>query len=160
MATAREETQREDLEAKIAKLESEIRALEAGIADAKSQIAKLQLELQRASEDRKQENLDFQKVVADQTVTIEVLHKALERLAKYYDLVQTKGSSWIQRQTPDVPQMEYKKAKGATGVMEMIEKLIHDAQDLMADSTASESQAQAAYEELVAQSNDGFSLCR
>merc|ERR1719223_536319 len=122
MSTAKEETHREDLEAKLAKLESEIKALEEAIANAKVQISQLQLNLQRATEERKMENLDFQKNVADQTVTIEVLHKALDRLAKYYDLVQTKESSWIQRQTPDVPQMEYKKAKGATGAMEMIEK--------------------------------------
>merc|ERR1719384_2327142 len=92
-------------------------------------------------------------VSRSQTMTIEVLHKALDRLAKYYDLVQTAGSSWIQRQTPDVVQMEYKKSKGATGVMEMIEKLIYDARELMANSKAAESDAQAAYEKLVADSN-------
>jgi len=156
MATAKKQTEREDLEAKIATLEQEIKALESAIADAKAQIAKAQLELQRATENRKQENLDFQKVIADQTVTIEVLHQALDRLAKYYDLVQThaKGSSWIQRQTPDVVQMKYAKSKGASGVMEMVEKLIYDARELMADSQKSESGAQAAYEQLIADTND------
>jgi chromosome segregation ATPase len=153
MATKNKESEQADLEAKIAKLESEIKALEAGIADAKSEIAKVQLDLQTASKSRKQENMDFQKTIADQTVTIEVLHKALDRLATYYDLVQTKGNSWIQRQTPDVVQAEYKKSKGAGGVMEMIEKLIHDSRELMADSKKSESEAQAAYEQLIADTN-------
>merc|ERR1719468_78470 len=130
----------------MAKLESDIQALAAGIADAKAEIAQTQLDLQRASLARKEENVEFQKTVADQTVTIEVLHTALDRLAKYYDLVQTEGSSWIQRQTPDVVQMEYKKSAGATGVMEMIEKLIHGSRELMAGSKSAESAAQAAYE--------------
>merc|ERR1712187_191171 len=100
------------------------------------------------------ENVDFQKDVADQMVTIEVLKKALDRLATYYDLVQTKGKSWIQRQTPEVPQMEYSKSKGATGVMEMIEKLIYDARELRAGSKSSEIEAQRGYEQLIADSND------
>merc|ERR1712113_1294924 len=136
-----------------AKLESDIKDLETGIAADKAQIAETQLDLQKASETRKQENVDFQKVVADQTVTIEVLSKALDRLATYYDLVQTNGKSWIQRQTPEVPQMEYSKSKGATSVMEMIEKLVYDARELMSDSKVAESAAQAAYESLIADSN-------
>jgi len=153
MATARGETQQADIEAHIAKLESDIKELMAGIADAKANIASAQLNLQKATMTRKQENQDFQKTVADQMVTIEVLKKALDRLATYYDLVQTNGQSWIQRQTPDVPQMEYSKSKGATGVMEMIEKLIHDSQELMSDSKKAESDAQLAYEKLIADTN-------
>merc|ERR1712203_278152 len=153
MATARGETQQGDIEGHIAKLESDIKELMAGIADAKSNIASAQLNLQRATMTRKQENQDFQKTVADQMVTIEVLKKALDRLATYYDLVQTNGQSWIQRQTPDVPQMEYSKNKGSAGVMEMIEKLIHDSQELMSDSRKAESDAQLAYEKLIADTN-------
>lgn len=156
MSTAKGESKQADLEAKIATLEADIVALETGIADAKAQIAETQLDLQRASMTRKQESQDFQKVVADQTVTVEVLNKALDRLATYYDLVQTKGSSWIQRQTPDVVQMKYQKSEGASGVMEMVEKLIYDARELMAGSKASESAAQAAYEQLIADSNDSI----
>lgn len=153
MSTSKMESHHADLEATIAKLESDIQTLSASIADAQAEIASTQLNLQKASISRKQENIDFQKAIADQTVTIEVLNKALDRLAKYYDLVQTKGNSWIQRQTPDVAQMEYKKSAGSTGVMEMIEKLIHDARDLMAGSKSAESTAQAAYEKLIADSN-------
>jgi len=156
MTTAKGETKQADLEAKIATLEADILALETGIADAKAQIAETQLDLQKASMNRKQENMDFQKVVADQTVTVEVLNKALDRLATHYDLVQTKGNSWIQRQTPDVVQMEYQQSKGATSVMEMIEKLIYDARELMAGSKSSESAAQAAYEQLIVDSNDSI----
>lgn len=155
MATARLTTEQADIEAAIAKLESDIKELEVGIADAKSNIASTQLNLQRATETRKQENLDFQKVIADQTVTIEVLKQALDRLATYYDLVQTQGSSWIQRQqqTPPVPQAEYSKSNSAPGVMEMIEKLIYDSRELMSNSKSAENAAQVAYETTIADSN-------
>merc|ERR1712216_1031487 len=120
---------------------------------AKLDIANLQVELQRASEDRKKENLDFQKVVADQTVTAEILGKALDRLATFYDesaLVQTK------KQTPPVPQMEYKKSSGSGGVMSMIEKLILDTKEITAESKKTEAEAQAAYEALVADTNESI----
>merc|ERR1719272_90776 len=105
MATAKETDHKADLEAKAGELEATIKTLSEEIATAHSDISNMQLELQRASEDRKKENLDFQKVVADQTVTAEILAKALDKLAKFYDeaFVQT------QKQTPPVPQMEYKK---------------------------------------------------
>jgi len=153
MSTSETESHQADIQATIAKLESDIQALASGIADSQAELAQTQLDLQAASLTRKRENVDFQKTVADQTVTIEVLHTALDRLAKYYDLVQTGGSSWIQRQTPDVVQMEYKKSAGSTGVMEMIEKLIHDSRDLMAGSKSAEIAAQAAYETLISDSN-------
>merc|ERR1719343_178617 len=91
-----------DLEAKISDLAAKIKGLEDEITQHKTEIGQLQVNLQRAAEDRKAENMEFQKTIADQTTTIEVLHKALDRLAKYYDnaLFAQTGS----RQTPPVPQ--------------------------------------------------------
>merc|ERR1712238_202015 len=53
----------------------------------------------------------------------------------------------------DVPQMEYKKNAGSSGVMEMIEKLVYDSRELMSNSKKAEREAQAAYEKLIADSN-------
>jgi len=155
MTTAKQTDYKASLEAKAQKLTDAISALEEGIATAKAQIAQAQVELQRASEDRKVENLDFQKTVADQTTTVEVLKMALERLSAYYNkesLVQ-QAKVANRRQTPPVPQMEYKKSAGASGVMEMIEKLIQEANGLISDSIKSESEAQAAYEQTVGDTN-------
>jgi len=124
------------------------------IAKAKADISTLQVELQRASENRKKENLDFQKTVADQMVTAEILAKALDKLATFYDdAFLQKGSASKNKQTPPVPQMEYSKSKGATGVMSMIEKLIYDTKEITAESKKSEGESQAAYEALVADTN-------
>jgi chromosome segregation ATPase len=150
MTTMKTTDLKADLEAKIGELESTIKTLSEEIEKAHMDISGLNLDLQRASENRKQENLDFQKVVADQMVTAEILHKALDKLAKFYDeaaLVQQK------KQTPPVVQAEYKKSSGATGVMSMIEKLIYDTKEITAESKKSEGEAQAAYEALVADTN-------
>merc|ERR1719199_1919171 len=151
MTTMKTKSLKSDLEAKAGELESTIKTLAGEIEKAHSDIAQLNLDLQRASEQRKQENMDFQKVVADQMVTAEILAKALDKLAKFYDeadLVQ------IKKQTPPVPEAEYKKSSGASGVMSMIEKLIYDTKDITAKSKKSEGEAQAAYEALVADTNE------
>merc|ERR1719253_820874 len=153
MTTMKTKDLKLDLEAKIGSLESTIKSLSEEIEKAKLAISEAQVALQRASANRKQENMDFQKTVADQTTTAEVLNKALDKLATFYDeaaLVQTK------KQTPPMPQAEYSKSKGAGGVMSMIEKLIYDTKDITAKSKKSESESQAAYEALVADTNDSI----
>jgi len=156
MATMKTKDLKADLEAKIEQLEVTIKTLAEEIEKAHLDIGNLRVALQRASENRKQENLDFQKVVADQMVTREVLEKALDKLATFYDeaaFAQTKKS----KQTPPVPQMEYKKSSGASGVMSIIEKLIYETKEITAESKKSESEAQAAYEALIGDTNDSIS---
>merc|ERR550537_187494 len=113
MATMKTKDLKADLEAKAGQLESTIKTLSEEIEKAHVQISDLRVALQRASEDRKQENLDFQKTVADQTATAEILNKALDKLATFYDdaafaQMHAKGAK---KQTPPVPQMEYSKSK-------------------------------------------------
>merc|ERR1719231_1078081 len=98
-----------DLEAKIDQLKLRIKTLAEEIEQAHNDIAHLQTELQRASEDRKKENLDFQKVVADQMVTKEVLEKALDRLATYYDKA---AFAQTQKMSKQPAQMTYEKSQG------------------------------------------------
>jgi uncharacterized coiled-coil protein SlyX len=156
MTTMKTEDLRADLEAKINELDNSIKTLENEIAMGKKSIEEAQVELQGYSLTRKAENLDYQTVVSDQTVTIDVLGKALTRLSKYYDSAEFLQRS-KRRQEPGsvapVAQMTYKASEGASGVMSMIEKLIHEAKELMADSKKSESEAQKAYETAIADTN-------
>jgi len=153
MTTMKTKDHKADLEARSAQLENSIKTLAEEIEKAKLDIQNLRVELQRASEDRKKENLEFQRVVADQTATAEILNKALDRLATFYD-----EAAFVQKnkQTPPVPQKEYKKSSGAGGVMSMIEKLIYDTKEIKAESKKAESEAQAAYEALVADTNESI----
>merc|ERR1719310_1120970 len=158
MKKLKTEDHKSDVEAKIGSLESLIKTLGDEIEAAKAAIDENQVNLQRASQDRKAENMDFQKVVADQTVTIAVLLKALDKLANFYDseFLQQKAKAKVvakATQTPPVPQAEYKSSGGAAGVMSMIEKLIHEAKELTAESKKAEGEAQKAYETLIADTN-------
>jgi hypothetical protein len=153
MTTAKTNDLKADLEAKIGELEATIKRLSEEIEKAQLDISNLNLALQRASENRKKENLDFQKVVADQMVTAEILAKALDKLATFYDEA---AFTQTHKQTPPVAQMTYKKSSGSTGVMSMIEKLIYDTKDITAESKKSESESQAAYEALVADTNESI----
>jgi len=152
MQTMKAESLKTDQETQISDLDIAIKTLTDEIAAAKSQIQEMQLNLQRASENRKKENLDFQKTVADQKATQEILATALDKLATFYDkesLLQ-KGKN---KQNPPVAQMKYEPSAGASGVMQMIEKLIYDAKELEADSIKGEGEAQSQYETLVADTN-------
>jgi chaperonin cofactor prefoldin len=153
MTTMKTKDLKADLEAKSGELEATIKTLSEEIEKAHVQISELQVALQRASEDRKEENHDFQKTVADQTATAEILNKALDKMAKFYDEA---ALAQVKKQTPPVAQMEYSQNKGAGGVMSMIEKLIYDTKDITAKSKKSESESQAAYETLVADTNDSI----
>jgi hypothetical protein len=140
MVTLKTEDHKGDLEAKVAKLESALEGGAKAIEEAKAQIAELTVDLQRSNELRKTENLDFQKVIADQILTAKILKKALDKLASHYDLLQTQGSD----KAPNA---------GAGGVMQMIEKLIQDAGAMQKDAIKSEGEAQAAYEQAIVDSN-------
>jgi len=155
METMKTEDLRADLIAKVEDLAATIKRLTEEIEAAKTQIAELEQNLQRASEERQVANHDFQKTLADQMATQVVLEKALDRLATYYDKVALmQRGKQSGKQTPPVPQMEYKPSSGSSGVMQMIEKLVYEAKDLQAKAKQGESDAQAAYESLVSDTND------
>jgi hypothetical protein len=164
METMRKEDLKEDQTVKIEDLTSAIKTLTEEIDTAKAQIQQMQIDMQRAGEQRVKENKDFQATVADQVATQEILAKALDKLANFYDklfLVQVgrhthksaQGDAHHKKQAPPVPQIEYKKSKASGGVMSMIEKLIYDAKELEAESKKAEAESQAAYETFVADTN-------
>merc|ERR1719197_1731485 len=102
---------KDELDSKIGDIAATLEKLTDEVTQAKKDIAQLQVELQRASENRKQANMDFQKTISEQTATREVLHQALERLAKYYDFAQTYSkASAGHAQTPPVAQATYEKS--------------------------------------------------
>merc|ERR1719335_1379295 len=111
MTTMKTEDLKADLVAKVEDLAATIKRLGEEIETAKASIAELEVNLQRASMTRKVQNVDYQKTFADQVATQAVLEKALDKLATYYDkeaLVQRSAHGHAAKQTPPVPQMEYK----------------------------------------------------
>merc|ERR1719160_393297 len=84
----------EQLDGKIAELTSTIETLTKEIEALTKEVAEMQVQLKRAGEDRELENQDFQKVVADQRATQQILTSALDKLKGFYDkaFVQTRAT--------------------------------------------------------------------
>lgn len=154
MKRLRKQDDIDNLGAKIGELHETIKGINARIEEAKTEINENQVALQKASEDRKAENLEFQKTITDQTMTISILHKAMEKLSKFYDAALVQKNVHTLHQTPPVAMPDYKPSSGAGGVMSMIEKLIYDAKEMVKETKAGESEAQASYEETVIESFD------
>merc|ERR1719408_87297 len=121
-----------DLEDKHAELENTISVLTSDIEKLKEEIAEMEVSLKRAGEDRKGENQEFQAQVADQRAVVNILNKALERLKMFYEkkaLVQVGVHSGQEPGAAPPPKpKEYSKSAGAGGVMQIIMKIIEDAE--------------------------------
>lgn len=157
MATMKAKDLEGNLEANVAALGATIKSLDEDIKAAKLAISAERVSLQEATINRKKENQEFQKALADQTLTIKVLEKGLDRLARYYDeegFIQISASGVRAKQTPPVAVPKGKETKvGGEGAMSLIEKLIYDAREIMTESKHNEQEAQISYEEMVEDTN-------
>lgn len=135
---------KEDLETDIDDLSQMVETLTADISMLNSAIAATNVEMKRAGENREAESKDFQVTVMDQKATQTILKKALDRLKAFYALNQVK-------QTPPT-QASYSKNAGSTGAVMMIEQIIKESADVEAKALAAENEAQASYEQFMADS--------
>jgi chromosome segregation ATPase len=141
----------EDLKTQIETLTKEMKAL-------RDEITEMHVQLKRASEDRKAENMEFQKTIVDQRDTQEILKKAINRLQQFYDKKAANRIALVQaKDQPQAPEgfKEYKKNQGASGVLGMIQEIINDSKRIEAESEKAEQDAQSAYEEFVQETNSG-----
>merc|ERR1719201_2492022 len=131
--------------------ETKLKTLTKELATLETEIKEMQTQLKRAGEDRETENSDFQKTVADQRATKELLTKALDVLKKVFDkkFIQLSAKSKQEPAGPPPPPgfKEYKQSAGSGGVMGMIEQIIRDTETLEAEAVKAETDAQKAYEE-------------
>jgi hypothetical protein len=143
------------LDATLAELTSKLDTLTKELATLESEIKEMQTQLKRAGEDREMENSDFQKTVADQRATKELLTKALDVLKKVFAKKFLQISARQEPAGPPPPPgfKEYKQSSGAGGVMGMIEQIIRDTETLEAEAMKAETDAQKAYEEFVKDTN-------
>jgi chromosome segregation ATPase len=146
------------LETLIEKLTAESNAIAEELKTLKAEIADLQVELQRAGDMRKEENAEFQKTAADQHLVQDVLAKAITKLRAFYSkrhsLIQEKKAAPGEAPAKMPKMKAYKKNSKSTGVLGLMERFIGDAKVLEAQAIADEQNAQEAYQELVAGTND------
>jgi hypothetical protein len=147
------ESQLQDLDAHKKKVEDTIAALKADISNT-------QVQMQRASEDRKQENMEFQRIVADQIRTIGALKAAHEKLAEFYHIdsfLQVKnepGSANVEAGVEASPEFaDYENNGNSNKIMNLIQKLTGEAEVIKDNAVSDEQNAADAYVKLVGESN-------
>jgi hypothetical protein len=149
---------KKDLEVHIGVLTDKNDTLTTTKATTQDELAELKVEIQKANIERVETNKEFQQTMADQGATRKVLFKALDRLQQFYAdkaLLQKKSQTLtLKKQAPPVQVTEYKKHGGATGVVVMLENLITETKQLEAEALDGEKEAQAGYEQFMAESND------
>jgi len=154
--TKRKEAEVEKLSALLEDLESKVKVVTTEIETLKKEIYEMQVELQRASEDRKAENLEFQRTVAEQITAKAALQAAYEKLASVYHNRETFLQAPEDRPTvPPAPEFKsYQQHSGSNHVMALIKKLIGEAQVVVDGSNHAEQEAEAAYETLISETNE------
>jgi len=159
MVKQREE---KDLNAQVVSLEAALEQLSKDLEDLQAEVAQTHVALKEAGEHRKAENHEFQQAVADQRATVQILNKALQRLRSFY--APKTGASFLakgaRRQEPGAPVappppagQAYSKSGGAGGVIQILEKIIQDAQLADQEAVKAEQASQEAYAEFVANTN-------
>jgi hypothetical protein len=157
--TTSKKNTKSDLETEINSLNSEEDVLRDEEKKAKAAIFDAQLQMKKAGEDREEENKVFQETVADQRATQEILKKAVERLAQFYNkfaLVQTKKQDPVPGAAVEAMPAgfkPYKKGQGG-GAMALIEGIIADSKDTEKDAIQAEQDSQKAYESFIKDTND------
>jgi len=146
---------KDDVETEINTLKAEIKEKNDEEEKLKAAIFDAQIELKKAGENREAENKDFQTVIGDQRATAEILKRAADRLAEFYN----KKAAFLQQraaQTPPGAFKEYKKNAGGGqgGAMFLLESIIKECQETEADATQAENSAQGAYEDFVKETNN------
>jgi len=117
----------------------------------------MEVELKKAGEQRKSENTLYQTAVADQRATVHILTMALDKLKGFYNkasFVQT-GAKASQPATE-----EYEKSAGAGGVMQLMSKIITDAETEAQQLQMGETDAQASYATFVQDTTNSIETAR
>jgi len=143
-------------EQEIVVLKTKIEGFEKDAALMTSEIAEMQKQIQIAGETRQKENIKFQEEATGQKETQTVLKKAVQFLKSFYSpssLVQIKAHNAALSSVPGAPEdfQDYQKNAGGSDAVALIESIITDARRLETEAVDAEQDAQASYEEFVAQ---------
>ena len=172
LQTEKKERERKTLEATIEDLKMTIEKLTKEIKELKDEIAEMELQKKKAADDREAEHKDFLLVEADQKATIKLLSVALTVLKKVYEdgsfaqqptetrtetkvsvKITIKASSGAPPPPPPPGFEPYGANRKGGGVLDMIEKIVSDAKQMLAEAIKDEDDAQAAYENFVGDTN-------
>jgi len=148
------------LETKIADLTKTIETSTADKAEAAKEIEETKVMMKRASENREKENFDNVNTVQAQRVTQTILQKALDRMKEAYAFLQGPGAPHTQTSATKTDPgngpakfKQYDENAGGKRVLTMLEDVMSDSKQMENEALNSETNAQAAYEILIKDSN-------
>jgi len=154
-STMEKDASKKDLDAQMTALKGNLESLTQELSDLATQVKEAHIALKQAGENRKKENKEFQQVVSDQRATVVILNKALARLESFYakeSFVQAEPGAAV---APPPAAGKAFKANGMSGgVMQLLEKIIQDAEAADAEAVAGEQKSQQAYATFVANTNE------
>lgn len=162
VVTQRRASSKNRLEVKMEDLENQHKTLTDEISMLQSEILRLRVELQRATQNRKAENMLYQKTVTGQMRAQAALAMAYAKLEAFYH----KGA-FLQRAAPKQSADDYFSSgapemgslqpnSGAKGVMGLMQKLQGEAKVLEDETANDEQNAQLAYEKMISETNDSI----
>merc|ERR1719329_1444699 len=149
--------QAEDLNEKHTAITNSLSSLSTDIAKLSEDVSSMEMSLKSAGENRKMENKAFVTSVSDQRATIEILGKALARLKLFYGgatfsqvRAHAEGARTDRVDPPPRAPSDYRKSAASGGAIQLLMKIIADAE--MAESTLekSEQKSQKDYAALAA----------
>lgn len=156
----------EELAGKKTELEGTIEQLNKQLEQVVAAVAALKIEIATGTQTRQEENAAYQLVFADQTITQDILKKAIAKLRSFYDEKAAQNKKTLlelslEAEQPGGPvglaKGGYKKKNGG-GVIGMIEMIIKDSEQTVAESLLDEQNAQKAYEKFLADSRENMGL--
>merc|ERR1719230_2190984 len=149
-----------DLAAGIDSQRDAIETIAAEIEDLKKGLEELDKDVAEATEQRKDEHAEYIDEAAGNQAAVELLGMAKNRLNKFYnptlykapEPVAEKEEFFAQRRAapgppPETFSGEYKKSESSAGIINMIDEMIKEMKDEMAEAKRDEEEAQKDYEE-------------
>jgi len=142
-----------DLDEKFREVTNTVDTLKANVEALKTDVKNMEVQLKQAGINRHEENTQFLKAIHNQRATAKVLQMAYKRLQKFYqpELVQVQAHSPV-----DLDQQPataaYEKSGGASSALQLIMKVITDAESEEKQLSADEQSAQQIYASFVAES--------
>jgi myosin heavy subunit len=141
-----------------------IAKLTESIAELKKEVADMEVSLKEAGENRKAENQLYQTTMSDQRATIAVLNMALSRMKEFYtpkaSLATVGVHSHQQVEPPPPTPGAYEKSASAGGVLQLLAKIISDAEATEAELKISEQKSQEEYAAFVASTTSSIEADR
>lgn len=154
---------KEDLTEKHQDIVNTLSELKASSDELKNEVEQMEVELKKAGEARKAENQLYQTSISDQRATVAILEMAYGKLKAFYA---SSSTSFVQDSAPGVASspepetQEYSRNDLGGSVMQLIAKIISDAEAEEAQLAVSESSAQKAYAEFVQDTSKGIETAR